>query len=95
MSMQRLLLVDDEEPVIDIGRQMLRQLGYKVTVLEALPVAGGMMRVGIPAFRLPRERLAREIDQILRGDEEVMRGDLFAYDPAGRPDRVQPDPESQ
>jgi NADPH-dependent glutamate synthase beta subunit-like oxidoreductase/coenzyme F420-reducing hydrogenase delta subunit/Pyruvate/2-oxoacid:ferredoxin oxidoreductase delta subunit len=44
----------------------LNRLGHKVTVLEALPVAGGMMRVGIPGFRLPRERLQAEIDEILR-----------------------------
>ena len=39
--------------------------GYCTTVFEALPVAGGMMRVGIPAYRLPREVLEREIDNIL------------------------------
>jgi formate dehydrogenase beta subunit len=42
----------------------LTRLGHKVTVLEALPVAGGMMRVGIPEYRLPREVLDREIDEI-------------------------------
>ena len=41
------------------------RMGYQVTVYEALPVAGGMMRVGIPAYRLPREVLNREIDEIL------------------------------
>ena len=44
----------------------LAQMGYGVTIFEALPVAGGMMRVGIPAYRLPREVLEREIDDILR-----------------------------
>ena len=38
--------------------------GYKVTVFEALPEAGGMLRWGIPAYRLPREVLAKEIDNI-------------------------------
>ena len=42
----------------------LAGLGHKVTVLEALPVAGGMMRVGIPEYRLPREVLYEEIDGI-------------------------------
>ena len=42
----------------------LARMGYQVTVFEALPVAGGMMRVGIPAFRLPRELLEREIQAI-------------------------------
>ena len=34
--------------------------GYKVTVFEALPVAGGMMMLGIPRYRLPREVIDRE-----------------------------------
>jgi heterodisulfide reductase subunit A-like polyferredoxin len=44
----------------------LRRMGYRVTVYEALPVPGGMARVGIPAYRLPREVLNREIDEILK-----------------------------
>jgi heterodisulfide reductase subunit A-like polyferredoxin len=44
----------------------LARMGYQVTVFEALPVAGGMARVGIPAYRLPREVLNREIDEILK-----------------------------
>jgi heterodisulfide reductase subunit A-like polyferredoxin len=43
----------------------LSRLGYKITIFEALPVAGGMMRVGIPSYRLPRDVLQREIDEIL------------------------------
>jgi len=38
--------------------------GYGVTVFEALPVAGGMLAVGIPDYRLPRDVLEREIDRI-------------------------------
>ncbi|HDN78902.1 MAG TPA: FAD-binding protein, partial [Chloroflexi bacterium] len=38
--------------------------GYKVTVFEALPVAGGMMAVGIPEYRLPRDVLKEEIERI-------------------------------
>ncbi|MDW8161908.1 MAG: FAD-dependent oxidoreductase [Anaerolineales bacterium] len=43
----------------------LVRMGYSVTVFEALPVAGGMMRVGVPEYRLPYELVQREIDQIL------------------------------
>jgi len=32
----------------------LRKKGYKVTIFEKLPVVGGMLRVGIPEYRLPR-----------------------------------------
>jgi NADPH-dependent glutamate synthase beta subunit-like oxidoreductase/Pyruvate/2-oxoacid:ferredoxin oxidoreductase delta subunit len=38
--------------------------GYSVTVFEALPVAGGMMAVGIPEYRLPRDVLRSEIKAI-------------------------------
>ena len=42
----------------------LIQSGYQVTVFEKLPVVGGMMRVGIPEYRLPREILVNEIQII-------------------------------
>jgi NADPH-dependent glutamate synthase beta subunit-like oxidoreductase len=38
--------------------------GYGVTVFEALPVAGGMMMLGIPRYRLPREVIDREVAMI-------------------------------
>jgi len=38
--------------------------GYKVAVFEELPFAGGMLRWGIPAYRLPRNILDGEIDTI-------------------------------
>lgn len=38
--------------------------GYAVTVFEELPEPGGMLRYGIPAYRLPRKVLAREIDDV-------------------------------
>jgi NADPH-dependent glutamate synthase beta subunit-like oxidoreductase/Pyruvate/2-oxoacid:ferredoxin oxidoreductase delta subunit len=43
----------------------LARMGYGVTVFEALPVVGGMLRVGIPEYRLPKKVLEEEIDQIL------------------------------
>jgi glutamate synthase (NADPH/NADH) small chain len=39
----------------------LAQRGYRVTVLEALHALGGVLRYGIPEFRLPREVLDREL----------------------------------
>lgn len=38
--------------------------GYRVTVFEALPVAGGMLTVGIPPYRLPKDILRMEIEAI-------------------------------
>jgi 2-oxoacid:acceptor oxidoreductase delta subunit (pyruvate/2-ketoisovalerate family) len=43
----------------------LRRLGHDVTIYEAGPMAGGMMRFGIPRYRLPRGVLDAEIQRIL------------------------------
>lgn len=42
----------------------LARLGYEVTIFEAAPVAGGMLALGIPEYRLPRALLQLEIDAI-------------------------------
>jgi NADPH-dependent glutamate synthase beta subunit-like oxidoreductase/NAD-dependent dihydropyrimidine dehydrogenase PreA subunit len=42
----------------------LARFGYAVTVFDAAPELGGLLRTGIPAFRLPREVLDREIGRI-------------------------------
>ena len=49
----------------------LTKLGHGVTVFEALPVSGGMMRVGIPEYRLPRNILQGEVDEITRAGVEI------------------------
>jgi NADH-quinone oxidoreductase subunit F len=49
----------------------LAQRGYKVTVFEKLPLPGGMMTVGIPEYRLPREPLFAEIDNIERAGVQI------------------------
>ena len=57
----------------------LRRLGHAVTIVEAGPFAGGMMRFGIPKYRLPREVLDAEVQRIvdmgveLRLNEKVER----------------------
>jgi 2-oxoacid:acceptor oxidoreductase gamma subunit (pyruvate/2-ketoisovalerate family)/2-oxoacid:acceptor oxidoreductase delta subunit (pyruvate/2-ketoisovalerate family) len=50
----------------------LREKGYAVTVFEAMPLPGGMMRSGIPRFRLPDEVLDREIEIIKRKGVEIV-----------------------
>lgn len=49
----------------------LARLGHSVTVFEALPEPGGMMRVGLPPYRLPTEVLKREIDKIIALGVEI------------------------
>jgi NADPH-dependent glutamate synthase beta subunit-like oxidoreductase len=43
----------------------LRKMGHHVTVFEGRPKPGGMMRYGIPFYRLPEEVLDKEINQVL------------------------------
>ena len=43
----------------------LALLGYDVTVFEAQSVAGGMLRLGVPEYRLPRELIRLEVNTIL------------------------------
>ena len=49
----------------------LAQRGYPVTVFEKLPMAGGMMAIGIPEYRLPRNILNKEIENIKRAGVEI------------------------
>ena len=50
----------------------LRLKGYETTVFEALPQAGGMMRTGIPKFRLPDDALDREIARIEKAGVKII-----------------------
>lgn len=54
--------------------------GYKVTVFEALPVAGGMLAAGIPEFVLPQEILQKEIDYIERSGVEIRTSTTYGKD---------------
>ncbi|MDP2935450.1 MAG: FAD-dependent oxidoreductase [Dehalococcoidia bacterium] len=42
----------------------LADLGYQVTIFEALGVVGGMLRVGIPAYRLPRHLIDEAVNEL-------------------------------
>lgn len=50
----------------------LRQMGHAVTVFEAMPKAGGMLRYGIPEYRLPKEVLDDEILTIEQMGVEII-----------------------
>jgi formate dehydrogenase beta subunit len=52
----------------------LANLGHSVTIFETLPLAGGMMRYGIPDYRLPKEILDSEINDILSRGVEIKTG---------------------
>ena len=52
----------------------LSKKGYAVEVLESLPVAGGMLSVGIPDYRLPKDILQKEIKRIERMGVNIRTG---------------------
>jgi heterodisulfide reductase subunit A-like polyferredoxin len=58
----------------------LAREGYQTTVFEKLPVLGGMMAVGIPEYRLPRDILASEIQVIEEMGVEIRTGVTFGDD---------------
>jgi heterodisulfide reductase subunit A len=58
----------------------LRLKGFQVTLLEAMDQLGGMLRVGIPDYRLPPKVLNREIDHILRHGIQVRTGTRLGTD---------------
>ena len=64
----------------------LALFGYGVTVFEALPEAGGMLRSGIPGYRLPRDILNIEIDAIRNLGVEIRTKSRVGRDGIGLDD---------
>ena len=58
----------------------LRKKGHQVTVLEARPKPGGMMRYGIPFYRLPEDILDKEIDLVLSTGIELKTNQKLGID---------------
>ena len=58
----------------------LRKQGCSVTIFEAGPALGGAARTAIPAFKLPKENLAREIEAVLSLGVEVKTGTAWGRD---------------
>lgn len=57
----------------------LARMGYAVTIYESFPIAGGMLNVGIPPYRLPREVVEQAVEEVKRLGVEVK-----AKTPVGR-----------
>lgn len=49
----------------------LSVMGYQITIFEKLPAAGGMMRYGIPEYRLPYDQIDKDINYILSLGVEI------------------------
>ena len=58
----------------------LQLMGHQTTVYEMLPELGGMLRYGIPNYRLPKERLDEDIQAILDTGVEVQYGKRIGDD---------------
>ncbi|MCD8108528.1 MAG: FAD-dependent oxidoreductase [Clostridiales bacterium] len=58
----------------------LRQKGHAVTVFEAMPYAGGMLRYGIPEYRLPKAVLEEEVQLIRDMGVEIRTGTKVGRD---------------
>lgn len=52
----------------------LALMGHRAVVFDAAPVAGGMLRIGVPAYRLPREVLQAEVDFVEHLGVEIRLG---------------------
>jgi len=58
----------------------LARLGHECTIFEAQGVAGGMLTLGIPEYRLPRELIKREIEAILSMDVRIQYNSKLGRD---------------
>ena len=58
----------------------LRQKGHEVTIFDAMPKLGGMLRYGIPEYRLPKEVLDDEIDIIASMGVEIVPNTKIGVD---------------
>ena len=58
----------------------LRQMGHDITIFEAMPKAGGMLRYGIPEYRLPKEVLDDEILTIQKMGVEIITDTKIGVD---------------
>jgi NADPH-dependent glutamate synthase beta subunit-like oxidoreductase/dihydroorotate dehydrogenase len=58
----------------------LARVGYSVRMFEQLPLAGGMLAVGIPDFRLPKDILRLEVDRVQRMGVEIRTGVTIGKD---------------
>ena len=56
----------------------LAVMGYSVTIFEAAPLAGGMLRLGIPEYRLPRSVVDAQIREILETGDVTLKSNSAA-----------------
>jgi formate dehydrogenase major subunit len=72
-SGQKVVIVGAGVAGLTVARELAR-LGHRVLVLEKHSTPGGMMNQGIPEFRLPRDVIEREVDQVRQQGVEIRCG---------------------
>jgi len=78
-------VIDKEEKIAIIGAGPagigcaydLARMGYPVTIFEAKPKNGGLLRYGIPSYRLPRDVLDEEISYVQQFGVEILNKQLI------------------
>jgi NADPH-dependent glutamate synthase beta subunit-like oxidoreductase/Pyruvate/2-oxoacid:ferredoxin oxidoreductase delta subunit len=76
---QKVAVVGSGPAGLSCAYQLARR-GYRVTVFEAFPKPGGMLRYGIPAYRLPRQVLDAEIQRIVDLGVDLKCGCMIGKD---------------
>jgi len=70
---ERIAIVGAGPAGLTAGYYLARK-GFRPTIFEALPVAGGMLAVGIPDHRLPKDIVGKDIENVIKSGVEVRRG---------------------
>jgi NADPH-dependent glutamate synthase beta subunit-like oxidoreductase/Pyruvate/2-oxoacid:ferredoxin oxidoreductase delta subunit len=70
---ERIAVIGSGPAGLSAAYQLVRQ-GYGVTIFESLPEPGGMLRYGIPEYRLPKKVLRKEIGYIRQLGVEIKTG---------------------
>ena len=73
-SGKRVAIVGSGPAGLTAAYYLAKRGGHAVTVFEALPEVGGMMRVGIPRYRLPKDVLDSEIETVRQVGVEIRTG---------------------
>ncbi len=76
---EKIAIIGSGPAGVTAAYELLRQ-GYQVTIFEKLDEPGGMMRYGIPEYRLPRDILAGEIKVVQDMGAEIKCGVTFGKD---------------
>ena len=76
---ERVAVVGAGPAGLSVARELAMK-GYRVTVFDSLPYAGGTMLIGVPAFRLPREAIEMDVRLVERLGVQFVYGTQIGQD---------------